>query len=492
MLYLSKSKYCSAVQCPKMLWLFKNMPDKCDDSCMNPTVLANGNEVGDIAMGLYGEYTEVPYDEPGKMIMETADLISANVPVIAEASFALNGLFCSVDILLNHGDKRVSIVEVKSSSRIRDIYITDVAYQYHVLEGLGIRVEKASIAHIDTSYVRHGDLEPDKLFMISDVTDEVREEQAEVQRMLSFLEGYMSRTSEPCDSIGEQCFSPYQCGFFHYCGRDLPSPSIFDIDGIQIRTKLANYNKGIISFEDILSADVLKPDRMLQVEHELKTLPPLIDVTSIACFLKGFSFPLYFLDFESFQPAIPIFDDSSPYEQIPFQYSLHYIWKAGGELKHREYLADAGHDPRRSLAEQLCLDIPRGVCTVAYNMAFEKARIKRLAELCPDLSEHLMDIHDHMVDLMVPFKRRWYYNKAMKGSYSIKYVLPALFPDDPELDYSNLDGVHNGTEASAAFEKMASMTPEERDKCRDDLLKYCCLDTLAMVKIWQKLTRLST
>ena len=193
------------------------------------------------------------------------------------------------------------------------------------------------------------------------------------------------------------------------------------------------------------------------------------------------TYPLYFLDFESFQPAVPLYDDSHPYEQIVFQYSLHYITTAGGELKHKEYLAQPGEDPRRGVAEALCRDIPRNVCTLAYNMGFEKGRIKGLTELFPDLADHLMDIHDHIVDLMVPFQKRQYYCRAMQGSYSIKYVLPALFPGDPELDYHSLDGVHNGTEASAAFEKMGEMDPVERQKCRENLLKYCGLDTLAMV-----------
>ena len=176
--------------------------------------------------------------------------------------------------------------------------------------------------------------------------------------------------------------------------------------------------------------------------------------------MKNLSYPLYFLDFESFQPTIPLFDNSRPYEQIVFQYSLHYVEHEGGELKHTEFLAYPGSDPRRALAEQLCADIPLDVCTTAYNMGFEKGRIRGLAELYPDLREHLMNIHDHIQDLMIPFQKKWYYCRAMQGSYSIKYVLPALFPDDPTLDYHNLDGVHNGGEVSEMFAKMATMQPK--------------------------------
>lgn len=174
-----------------------------------------------------------------------------------------------------------------------------------------------------------------------------------------------------------------------------------------------------------------------------------------------------------------------------FQYSLHYIEHEGGELKHTEFLAYPGADPRRALAEQLCKDIPKGVCTTAYNMGFEKGRIKGLAEIFPDLADHLMDIHDHIEDLMIPFQKKYYYTKAMQGSYSIKYVLPALFPDDPTLDYHNLEGVHNGSEASATFKKMANMDKPELETYRKYLLKYCGLDTFAMVKVWEKLNEVA-
>lgn len=153
-------------------------------------------------------------------------------------------------------------------------------------------------------------------------------------------------------------------------------------------------------------------------------------------------------------PVIPKYIGTKPYAQIPFQYSLHYIETEGGELKHREFLAESGTDPRRKLAEQLCADIPMNVCVTAYNKAFECTRLKELAETFPDLAEHLLNIRDNIVDLLVPFQSGYYYNRAMGGSFSIKSVLPAIFPDDPELDYHNLEGVHNGGEAMTIFPKI--------------------------------------
>lgn len=173
--------------------------------------------------------------------------------------------------------------------------------------------------------------------------------------------------------------------------------------------------------------------------------------------------------------------------QVPFQYSLHIQNEKGGDLEHREFLGEAGADPRRALAEQLCRDIPKDVCTLAYNMSFEKTRIKELANQFPDLADHLMNIHDNIKDLMLPFQNHYYYSEALEGSYSIKKVLPALCPNDPELDYHALEGIHNGGEAMQAYPDLVNHTPEEQAIIRKNLLAYCRLDTLAMVKVLEKL-----
>jgi hypothetical protein len=187
------------------------------------------------------------------------------------------------------------------------------------------------------------------------------------------------------------------------------------------------------------------------------------------------------------QLPVPKFPGTRPYQQIPFQYSLHYIEKPGEELKHKEFLAESGEDPRRAIAESLCRDIPMHTCVTAYNRGFECGRINELALQFPDLANHLLNIRSNIQDLLTPFQSGYYYNRAMGGSFSIKSVLPALFPDDPELDYHNLEGVHNGGEAMAIFPKIKDMPPEEALRARSDLLAYCKLDTLAMVKVWQKL-----
>ena len=224
----------------------------------------------------------------------------------------------------------------------------------------------------------------------------------------------------------------------------------------------------------------------MQILYEENDLEDFIDKDKIKEFLNTLSYPLYFLDFETYQMPIPLYDNVSPYEQISFQYSLHYM-NNDNHLLHKEFLADAGMDPRRELALRLIKDIPLNVCVLAYNMSFEKNVIKRLANIYPDLSNHLMNIHDNIKDLMIPFKNRYYYNKDMHGSYSIKYVLPALFPDDESLNYHNLDLIHNGSEAMNSFRALENMDKEESEYTRKRLLEYCKLDTYAMVKIYQKL-----
>lgn len=202
----------------------------------------------------------------------------------------------------------------------------------------------------------------------------------------------------------------------------------------------------------------------------------------------SFSYPIYFLDFETTQSALPPYVGTKPYQQIPFQYSLHYTEAPGGELKHKEFLAESGIDPRKAIAESLCRNVPMNVCVTAYNKGFECGRLKELSAQFTDLAEHLLNIQDNVRDLLVPFQSGYYYNRTMGGSFSIKSVLPALFPDDPALDYHNLEGVHNGSEAMTVFPKIKDMSPEDAAETRKNLLEYCKLDTYAMVKVWGALT----
>ena len=484
-IHLSKSKYCRAIQCNKMLWLEKNKPEE-KGEMDNQAVLDNGTKVGELAKGIFGKHTNIEYDENlDKMIYDTKEALKESSNIITEASFKYKNNFCSIDILKVNGNS-VEIYEVKSSTEIKDIYLDDISYQFYILNKLGYKVTKASIIYINNQYIRHGELNLSEFFNSEDVTDIVQEKQKEIESKIKEINEYMKQEAEPKQEIGMQCFKPYQCQFWKYCTKHLPEHNVFQIRKMHKDKALKFYYEGKTNFKDLLEENMNWKFKQ-QIEFEEFNYEPHIDKQKIREFMKNLYYPIYFLDFETMQTAIPEFDNSKPYQQIPFQYSLHYIEKENGELFHKEFLAESGTDPRRKLAEQLVKDIPKDVCVTAYNMMFEKGRIKELAEIFPDLEEHLMNIHDHIQDLMIPFSDRMYYCKEMKGSYSIKYVLPALFPNDSELDYHTLPLIHNGGEAMDIFPKIKDMSKEEQKKAREGLLKYCKLDTYAMVKVWEKL-----
>jgi len=483
---LSKSKYCNGIQCKKMLWLLKYKPEEMGE-IDNESVLDNGIEVGNLAKKIFGKYIDIEFNEDlNFMIEDTLSAIKNNEnAVITEASFVYENNFCSVDLLKKNGDY-FEIYEVKSSTKIKDIYIDDISYQYYVLKNLGLNVTKAKLVYINSEYIRNKELELNKLFNIEDVTDIVREKELEVKKYIEDINKYMEQTNEPNDDIDIKCFNPYNCPFFKYCTKHLPEKNVFNIKMMRNSSKLKLYHQGIYRYEDLLK-EKINVNYKEQIEFELYNKKTSIKRDQIKEFLNELSYPLYFLDFETYQEPIPLYDGIKPFMQIPFQYSLHYIEKENGLLKHKEFLGEAQTDPRRSLAEKLIQDIPMNTCILAYNMSFEKSVIKNLANLYEDLKEHLMNIHDNIKDLMPIFKNRYYYTKEMHGSYSIKYVLPALFPNDESLNYHNLELIHNGKEASNNFVNLNKMDKKEQEVIRKNLLKYCELDTYAMVKIWVKL-----
>lgn len=448
-LNLTKTRYCELWQCPKRAWLKKYRPEREEVSDAALARMKAGLEVGEIAKCLFGEYIDVTVIRDGHLDLRameetTRREIDKNAPVICEASFNCNGLYCAVDMLRRESDGW-AIYEVKSSTKAKKpVYYADVAYQRYVLEKCGVKVTGVYIVCLNRNYVFEGTLDIGSLFIVSNVIKESEKELARVPRLLEVATETLLSEQEPNIAVSVQCQNPYPCPFYGYCA------------------------EGLVEDMSIYDDDYESP-------------------REIRAFLDQLWYPLFFLDFETIEPVIPKYIGTRPYDQIPTQFSLHYIEHEGGELKHKEFLAEPGSDPRRAIAERLCADIPVDACVTAYYKLFECSRIKELAESFPDLSDHLLSIRNHVIDLIVPFRGRMLYRKAMRNSFSIKSVLPALFPDDPELDYHNLEGVHNGSEAMTAFAAMENMTPEEQEKTRQNLLEYCELDTLAMVKIWEKL-----
>ena len=491
-MYLSKSKYCRLWQCAKQLWLDANHPELQREDASREDRMATGNEVGDLAMGLFGDFTEVTVlKEDGRpdisaMIDKTRLCIAAGVENICEASFSHNGLYCAVDILRKENGG-YAIYEVKSSTKEAEIYGVDIAYQKYVLEHCGINVTGTYLVCINSDYVRGEELDITQLFRIVDMSDWMKLETPLIPSRLKLAERTLASENEPTCDIGEHCEDPYHCPYWEYCTQHLPKPSVFDLYRMPSKKKFEYYHKGMISFEDMLAAPKLNDKQLRQIQFELADCGAYIDKGGIKDFLNTLSYPIYFLDFETMQQVIPPYPGTKPYQQIPFQYSLHYIEQPGGELKHKAFLAASGADPRRSIAESLCRDIPMHTCVTAYNRGFECGRLNELALAFPDLAPHLLNIRSNIQDLLTPFQSGYYYNRAMGGSFSIKSVLPALFPDDPALDYHNLEGVHNGGEAMTIFPKIKDMPPEEAAEARRNLLEYCKLDTYAMVKVWEAL-----
>ena len=488
-IHLSKSRYCKCVQCKKIIWLKKYKPEYAVQTAKD-SVLENGTRVGELAKGLFGQYKNVEFNENlNIMITKTQELLNNKPNIITEASFNYDNNFCSVDILKNDIDG-VEIYEVKSSTAVHDIYLDDASYQYYVLSNLGLKVKKVCIVYINNQYIRGKELEIDKLFNIEDITEIAIEKQNEIKNNIEVLNKYMEEhdeNNEPKTDIGIKCAEPYDCEFWKYCTRHLPKPNVFDIGGgMRKNKKFEKYYEGKISFED-LQYENLNPKYLEQIDFELNNRETKIDVEAIRDLMHSLKYPLYFIDYETYQLAIPEIEGTKPYQQLPFQYSLHIIKEKGAPIKHKEFLAEVGDkDFIRHFAESMINDMPENGSVIIYNKSFEHARNNEIARMYPDLKDEMDRINSNMVDFLEPFKQRKYYCKEMHGSASIKAVLPALYPNDPELDYHNLPVVHNGGEASAAFLSLKDKSKEEQEEIRHGLLLYCELDTYAMVKIWEK------
>ena len=376
--------------------------------------------------------------------------------------------------------KSASDVYANKSKIVKDVFLHDLAIQYYVLKGSGLDISSAFLVHINNQYVRQGPLEVDKLFSFADLTETAIEAQNEVVDELGTIREVLNE-GEPEIEIGVHCDKPYECDFKAHCWPDeiLNGYTVFNISGLHDSKKFELYESGVTKVEDVPETFPLPDNQRLQVETELSG-KEIVDLEQINKFLNNLYYPLYFLDFETFTQTVPEWDDLRPYQKIPFQYSIHYIEREGKEPSHLEFLAEENSDPRRSIADRLVSDIPKGTCVLVYNCSFEKGVIQGLAKQFPDYSDHLMKIHDNVMDLMVPFQEKHYYKKEMKGRYSIKAVLPALISGSP---YSKME-INEGMEASNNYKNLSSITDlAKREKIKEDLKIYCKQDTQSMVDV---------
>lgn len=482
---LSKSQYLRGLQCHKSLWLYKNRPELRDIADGQESTLFNtGHTVGNCAKQLFPGGVEIEFT-PGDfdgMIDQTAELIEQGEETIYEAAFKEKGVFVMADIL-HKTAAGWDLYEVKASTSVKPVYLDDAAIQYYALADV-LTINRVFIVHINNQYERLGELDIEQLLAVNDVTDSVLNRQVEIGRNIVQMADVLA-CDEPQIDIGPQCSDPYDCDYKGLCWQHIPFPSVFNLYRMSGKDKFALYQNGVLDYAAIPADYKLNATQQLQVDSAASG-EAVIDKLIIQNFQKAVSYPISFFDFESFQNAVPRFDHQLAYGQIPFQYSLH-VMDNEGALIHKEYLADEHEDPRRELAECMLEDLPESGSIMAFNQSFEISRIKELATLFPDLREALLALVPRFVDLIVPFRKLGYYHPDFNGSFSIKSVLPALFPNDPELDYKQL-GIQDGGMAMDTFANLHLLKDQsQRETIRQDLLAYCRLDTLAMVRIWQKL-----
>jgi len=479
--YLSKSNFIKGLQCEKSLYLHKFKPELSDPITeQQKVVFERGSQVGVLAQQLFpGGVDASPKDNTNyfESFQYTQSLINNGSEIIYEAGFYIDNVMCFVDILVKE-DTGWHAYEVKSSTSISNTYVIDAALQYYILQKSGLQILNISIIHINNNYIRNGDIDLKSLFNSVLVTEDVLSYRDYIKKKLIDLHDVLDNELEPNIDIGSHCNEPYDCNFRGYCWRHIPNYSIFNLSRITKKNKWNLYNKGFVDLTQIPVDTPLSNNQKIEVDSYINKTN-LIHKSKIREFINSLSDIRYYLDFETYQSAIPPFSLLKPYQQIPFQYSIHL--ENDNKIHHYEFLSQSSlYDSREDFIKSLISHIGLEGDIIVYNMSFEKSRLKELICDFPEYNIPLQSIIDRMKDLMIPFKEKWYYTPSMKGSYSIKSVLPSLVPS---LSYDKLS-INNGALASAEFIKSHKITDSEKTKSiRNNLLKYCELDTFALVKI---------
>ena len=484
---LSKSTFIRGLQCEKSLYLYKhNYKLKDAISSSLQAVFDQGSNIGVLAQEMFPngvDASPVSHFKMVESVHKTLEYIVRGESIIYEATFLYDDVLTALDILVKDHEGWKAY-EVKSSTKVSETYIKDAAIQYYTITNSGTELVDISIIHINNQYIRNGDVDIDQLFSIESVYDQVIEFLPNIPNEVSRLKNVIASHEMPQIDIGPHCSKPYDCDFKGTCWKHIPDYSVFDISRLSKEKKFDLYKEGIITLDQInLNNTLLNPSQVLQVQSEVQGTIQ-IDKNKIKDFKNNLSYPLYFLDFETFGPTVPKYNGSRPYQQLVFQYSLHIQDSLNPELIHREYLGNPDEDPRIGFIEQLIKDCGNSGDILVYNIGFERGKLHDLIEVFPQYYDELRKIIDRLKDLMIPFQQKWYYTPEMKGSYSIKHILPALVP---ELSYKDLK-ISNGSTASNTFLAMVNGTFEgDIEDTRRQLLDYCKLDTYAMVRIIDRL-----
>jgi hypothetical protein len=487
---LSKSKLLAYRQCSKRLWLEIHHPERREDSAATQASFAIGDTVGDIARRIYdvagnGVLLDAQRDGFNAVFQRSLELLATEQPIF-EAGYAIEGALAFADVMLplpQDGQHVWRMVEVKSSTRVKDYHRDDAAIQAYIARQAGVPLVAIAVAHIDNQFVYPGEGNYRGLLKECDLTEEAFARADEVGSWIADAHKVTAMDEEPQVSIAAHCGSPFMCGFFDYCESrearvEYPVHWLPYIRSDALKTHLAD--NPCVDLRHV-------PDELLsELQRRVKTHTlsgePYFNAEGSAAMLKQHELPAYFLDFETIYFAVPIWKGTRPYQQMPFQFSLHTLHESG-KLESKAHLDLSGNDPRRAFAEALVAACPEDWPVFVYNAGFEGARIDELAGCFPDLASRLFKIRAHLVDLH-PITKANYYHPSQQGSWSIKAVLPAVAPD---LSYEDLEGVQNGGMAMDAYLEAThpDTLPERKAEIAKQLLAYCALDTFAMVRLWQ-------
>lgn len=479
---LSKSQYIRGLQCHKSLWLYRHRKDLIPKTSASlQLIFDQGHRIGELAWKRFpgGRLIKEDHLHIPEALKSTRAAEDAGAPIIYEAAAIHDRVLVRPDILIRKGDGW-DMVEVKGSTEVKDVYLEDVAIQKYVLDGAGFPVRRCFVMHVNNRYVRRGAIDPDRFFTLVDVTEEAAALQKEIPGRVAELHKVLDRQSAPDIPIGPHCSDPYPCEFMGHCWKHVPDYSVFDLVRIRHQKAAVLADRGILRVHDVPEDFPLSRSQALQVAVE-KSGRPYINRPGIAKFLREPRYPLHFLDFETIFPAIPPYDGLKPYQQTPFQASIHVQGEKGGKTEHLEYLGDAKADPRRGLVAFLTESIGSEGSVVAYNAPFEGARLGELAEAYPRQAGRLLSIKNRLWDMAGPFRAGLYVHPKFQGSWSIKSVLPALVP---AMTYEGMT-IGNGEEASIAYLNLMEGKLSRADAKRMILAlkEYCGQDTLAMVNL---------
>jgi hypothetical protein len=479
---LSKSRFVAGLQCLKRLYYQVRQPDLAEPfDEVQQARLDSGTDVGKLARKMYpgGVLVDSDHEHFQQALGRTKGLIdSGSWPALFEPAFLFNQVRARADILSRLAGGGFSLVEVKSSTQVKDEYLPDAAIQFYVMAGAGLDMRTAAIAHLNRDYVYPGgEYDLKRLFTIADIIDPVRNYLDEIPDQLAQMKQVVSADEPPAIGIGRQCESPVTCEFHRHCHQYEPLYPVSELHRASAGLVLALREAG---FRDIrqIPRDFPGISRVHELQRQCLLKNAWHLSASLPRELRNLEYPVHFLDFESFSPALPVYAGTRPYEAVTFQWSDHVLMK-DGSLGHKEFLADGHSDPREAFVSSLVEALGTAGSIVVYS-SYEQTRIDALARAYPGSATQLQAIKPRLFDLHAAVRQDCYH-PDFHGSFSIKSVLPALVPD---LGYDDLE-IRDGGQAMLRFGEMIrpETTGDRRLQIRRDLLAYCERDTLAMVRL---------